>query len=1062
MKGMISWAGGHPVFANLIMVGLLIGGIAAGKSLRREMFPELALDRIIITVPYPHATPEETEESICKQIERELEGLEGIKKIDSTASENVGTVLIELEPEADSAAVLNEVRNKVDSIDTFPEDAEEPQITELFQRTQVINLVVYGEAPERSLKEIAREIKDELLLLPGITQVQWSGVREYEISIEISEAALQEYGLSLAEVARAVKGSSINLPGGTLRNPEEQIKLQTVSRKYSGGEYEEIPLVARQDGTMLRLGDVARVVDGFAEDDRLGFFNGSRAALISVFKTSDQDAIDISDEVKRYHSAKKEKLPRGIGLEIWSDQSRFIRERFDMLVSNGFWGMILVFGTLWFFLNLRLSFWVAMGIPLSFGGGLFVLWACDRSLNMISMFAMIMTLGIVVDDAIVVGENIYNHQKQGGKRTAAAVRATWEMTPPVIGAVTTTIAAFMPLFFVSGIMGKFIVEIPTAVTAILAFSLFESLFILPAHLSHGGLPEFRIPAFADRGSGFVRRLLDSAFDWFTDHIYRPLYLKAIGAKVVVLALAVALLLICAGLVRGGFLPFVFFPKTDSEIIIGKVRFPQGTPVEFTLAAVKKIEGAALALDGSPKTQGNKVVRQIFSVVGQSASEFQGGSGSHIGEVVVELTAGSERRVTSEFVTQIWRENVGEIPDALSLTFGPERHGPGGKPIEIALLGEDYRLLRQVAGEVKRELAEFEDVYDIEDDYQPGKREVRPVLKDRGHNWSVREEDMARQLFQGFAGEDTLKLQRGPDEVKVKIRYPEAQRRMVSTIEAARIRTPSGAELPLTEIADLTVHRGPAQIHRQDKLRVIRVLADVNEDRTPAERVIQHLDSRVFPGLTAKYPGFRHSFEGQQQERRESMGSLGTGFVFGIVAIFTILALIFKSYAQPVIIMMAIPFGCIGAMLGHFILGKWISMMSVFGIVALSGVVVDDSLVLIDRINAGIRRGLTVMESVREAGPARLRAVLLTTLTTWAGLMPLLLETSYQAQFIIPMAVSLSFGLVFATMVTLFLTPCLFLYLNATRRVIQWLLTGTWPSPEEVEPAYKQREMDAEN
>ena len=802
------------------------------------------------------------------------------------------------------------------------------------------------------------------------------------------------------------------------------------------------------------LDQIAKVVDGFEEDDRYGRFNGLPAVLLSVHKTNDEDAIDISEKVVAYAKRQQELLPDGLHVTTWTDSSPFIKGRIDLLVRNGRIGIVLVFSALWLFLCLRLSFWVALGIPVSFAFAMVALWACDASINMISLFGFIMALGLVVDDAIIIGENVYRHQREGGPLVDAAVTGTAEMALPVLGAVATTIVAFVPLLFVSGIMGKFIAILPVAVIATLVGSTIEGLLILPAHLSHGGSSSDGDERNGrwQRWSQSARGFLDGVTEGTIDRVYRPVYRLALRHRASTISLAVAALLSCLGLVAGGMVPRIMFPKTDSEILICQLMFPDGTPVGKTDAAITRIEEAALSLNEHFQSQGcREVVTKVYASVGQlSEQEFQLAAGPHVGEVWLELLPADERDVHSEQTLTAWRKLAGPITEAISLSYKAMRGGPGGKPVELRLKGYDMAALREAAAEVRVELSKYGGLYDIEDDYRPGKPELTVRLRPEARALGVTLQDLGRQLRAGYYGEEALRLQRGRDEVKVLVRYRREERQSLADLESIRIRTQAGLEIPFREVADVEVLRKASVINREQGQRRINVFAEVDDAVANAEEVIADLKAKALPKLAGKYPAVTFSFEGQKQESRESMQSLAIGFLFALFAIYGILAVIFGSYFQPFIIMLTIPFGLIGAVVGHWLLGHPLTMMSLFGMVALAGVVVNDSLVLIHRVNRGIKMGLPVQDSVEQAGPLRFRAIILTTVTTVAGLLPIISEKSLQAQYVIPMAVSLAFGLMFATFVTLFVVPCLFLELNRARRVLRWLWRGYWPTPEEVE------------
>jgi len=1056
VKKLISVFAHHPVLSNIIMLAVLAGGVLAAFLMKTELLPEFSLDRVMVSVVYPGTSPSEIEEGICIKIEEAIQGIPGVKRIQSISREGVGMVIAELKADvADPRKVQYDIRDAVERIDTFPVDAERPITQELVLRRHVVNIAVYGDAPEATLKEIARSVKDDLLAMPQISQVEWGGVRDYEIAIEVGEEALRKYRLTFEQVARAVRAASVNLPGGTIRGKTEEIKINTEGRRYVGSEYAGIVVLARADGTKVRLDQVATIIDGFEEDPKFTRFNGKPAVTVSVHKTGDEDAVTIARTVREYCRRRAAELPEGVRIEPWADMSKLIYDRLNLLKRNARLGIVLVFFCLWFFMNVRLSFWVAMGIPTSFAGGLIFMYLTGQSINMISMFALIMAMGIVVDDAIIVGENVYAHARRGMPVKQAVVDATVQVGVPVVASVTTTVCAFAPLLFVAGTMGKFIHVMPLAVIAILLASLLECFFILPAHLRHvrvagAGAPE---GARARESRWRVRLALDRFISFVVDHAYRRAFRRALRNRYVTIAIALMALALCGALYKFGIVGYLLFPKADSDVIVARVVFPEGTPVHVTEAAVKRIESVLGSINEKFNDKADeKIIQQVLSTVGQWT---MGGEevGPHAGEVLVQLASAEKRAVKSEEIISAWRELVGPVPDAVSLTFQGLRGGPPSKPIEILLRGGDFEELRSAAAEVKRVLSEYNGVSDVTDDYRPGKLEFQVRTKPAGRVLGVSDEVLGRQLRYAFYGLEALKLQRGRDEVKVRVRYPRKEREKLADVERMRIRTGDGREVPFYEVADVKLAREPAAIKRQDGKRRITVFADVDEEKANADKIIADFKEKYLAGIQERHPGTTLSFEGQKQETREALGALKITFPLALIVIFAILAAQFRSYLKPVIIMFSIPFGIVGAILGHFLMGMDITLLSVFGLVAVSGVVVNDALVLIDFVNRNVRAGIPVFEAVALAGPMRFRAITMTSLTTIAGLAPLIFERSFQAQFLIPMAVSISYGLAMATLLNLFVTPCFYLALNDAKRVARWLWCRRWPTAEDVEAEF---------
>ncbi len=1061
MRALGRWSIRNNVAVNLIVIFIMTAGVLTMVKMRREMFPQFTLDMIYISVAYPGSSPEEVEEGICIKIEEKIEGLEGIERMLSTAREGEGSVLVELDSGADSRKLLDEIKAEVDRIDTFPDEAEEPLVIEIVRRDPTIYVAVYGDASETTLRKYAEDIRDDLLAAdpvpPGqaggwqgvlgtvagwlkmkepdrITQIDLVGVRPYEIAVEVSEADMRRYGISFDQLVQAVRTGSIDLPGGKIKTEQGEILVRAKGQLYTGKEFEELPLITLPDGTLVRLGQVADVIDGFSDVDVRARFNGKPAALVSVNRTSEQDIIDIARIAKDYVARHRDALPPDIELAVWGDLSVMVQDRIDLLLRNGSQGIFLVFLTLALFLNIRLAFWVALGIPISFMGAFLALDALGQTVNMISLFAFIMTLGILVDDAIIVGENVFTHYTGGKSPAAATVEGLKEVGGPVVMAVTTTMVAFAPLLFISGIMGKFIAVMPMAVIAILAVSLFEALVILPSHLDHA------LRASERKSGRFswherVRNRIENGLNFTIDRLYTPAIRYVVRNKYFTLAIGVGVLIVSIGIIRGGYVPFVFFPKGESDWIIADLSYPLGTPYAITEETVAHIERQAFAMNdtfsGDIRSD-RKLVQNAFALVGLiprrdwKPEEY----GSHVGVIWIEIAPSEVRPdISTSDVMNAWRQLIGEIPGVESITFGTVEGGPAGNAIEIQLSGNDFSQLQEAAREVKREIATYPGTIDISDNFKPGKQERRLRIREGARSLGVTMRDVARQARQAFYGEEALRIQRGRDDVKVLVRYSDLDRRSLAGIEEMRIRTPDGREIPLETVAEITPGRAYATINRVDRKRTITVISDIDEAVGNASQIVAAMKAAFLPELTRRFPGVSYDLEGQEKRTSESLDSLQSGYILALMGIFLLLAYLFRSYVQPAIIMTAIPFGLIGAIFGHLVMGMQFTMISIFGVVALSGIVVNDSLILIDFINRAVGEGAEVEAAVVESGRARFRPVLLTSLTTIAGLFPLLLERSFQAQFLIPMAVSISFGLMAATVLTLLFVPSLYMIVH---------------------------------
>lgn len=1036
MKRIIEWFAANGVAANLLMVFIVATGLVAIVNVRQEVFPELSIDVINVAVPYPGAAPEEVEEGVVVRVEEAIQDLEGIEDIRSVANENAGVVSVFLLQGQDVQEVLNDVKSRVDAIDTFPDEAEEPVIEEVIRRIQVIEVAIYGQTDERTLKVLAEQTRDDLLALPGITQVEVVSARPYEISIEVSEDALRRWGLTFQEVADAVRRSSLDLPGGRIRSRDGEILLRTEGQAYRGIEFERLPLLTLRDGTRLELADVARVVDGFADTDQWSRFDGEPAVVVQVFRVGEQSAIEVSDTVKAYVEEARQRVPEGIRLATWKDDTLVLRSRIDLLARNGIAGFALVLGVLALFLRLSLALWVAIGIPISFLGAAALMPHFDVSINVISLFAFIVVLGIVVDDAIIVGENIYTTYQSGERGLRAAVRGASQVSTPVIFAVLTSVAAFAPILFVTGYIGKIMRLMPIIVISTLFFSLIESLLILPNHLSH---------LKPKSGVGPWRRVqlkISGGLRWLIDNTYEPTLKRALEWRYLTIAVATAMLFATLGIVRGGWIQFNFLPPIEADNAAVLLTMPQGTPAEVTGEVVRRMETSALELRDELEAElGEQPIRHVQASVGDQpfalrqsqgpSDSIAGFSGSHLGEVTLELTPSEVRSISSTEIANRWRDKVGLVPDAVEVSFTASLFS-AGEAINVELFGPDVDTLRQVADGLKTELATYPGVQDVADSYRVGKREIELAITPEAEAAGLSQADLARQVRQAFYGEEAQRIQRGRDDVKVMVRFPEDRRRSLGDLEDLRVRLPSGVEVPFATAAEARLSRGPAAINRTNRNRVINVTADVDLEKGNPGEILADLSAEVMPRLLADYPRVRYSFEGEQEEQRKTVADLRSGFLLALLVIYALLAIPFKSYVQPLIVMSAIPFGFIGAIGGHVLLGKDLAILSIFGIVALTGVVVNDSLVMVDFINRARAAGAGLMEAVVESGKARFRPILLTSLTTFAGLTPLLLEKSLQAQFLIPMAISLAFGVLFATFITLILVPTLYTLLEDVR------------------------------
>lgn len=1024
--GALAWMASNSVAANLLMMFLLVGGILLTPFVKQEVFPEVSLDRITISVPYPGASPEEVENAVILAVEEAVRGVDGVKKVTATASESSGSVVVELLSSADPDAVLNDVKSSVDRITSLPQDAERPVVSLLVNRREVLSLVLYGDVEESTLRQLGESVRSDILLNKEITVVELGGVRPPEISIEVPQSELRRYGLTLDQIAGIVSRASVELPAGSVKTSSGEVLIRTTERRDTGGEFEQVIVLSQPDGTEVRLGQIAQVIDGFSDTDVEAYFNGKRAVKVQVYRVGDQTPIEVSEVTRAYVEDLETRLPPNIGVAIWNDSSDVYRDRINLLLKNAFIGLILVLLALGLFLEIKLAFWVVMGIMISVVGSLLFMPFTDVSLNMISLFAFILTLGIVVDDAIVVGEAVYANRAEGKSGLRAAIDGVREVGPPVVFSVLTTVMAFTPLLFVPGITGKFFIQIPLIVIPILLLSLVESLLILPAHVSHDSPPSRRgflgfVVKQQERFSGGLER--------FVENVYQPFLKWVVTYRYITLSTGVAILVVTGGLIAGGFVRFIFFPKIEGDLVTAGIEMPFGAPVDETRRVSEQVLKAAQELLEEAGGEA-KLSRGIYTSVGETAAG--GGpvtfssSGSHLGGVQLFLVPAGERELrTAEFARK-WRERVGEIPGVEKLSFN-FNIGPGaGDPIAIALSHRDPQVLEEASARLAETVRSYAGVFDVDDGYQPGKEQLDITLRPNARALGLSETELARQVRSNFFGSEAVRQQRGRDELRVYVRRPENERVSEHNIEELMIRTPQGGEIMLREAADILRGRSYTSIQRSDGRRVFTVTGDVDEKVTTGQEITTSLQKDVLPQLMADFPGLGYSLDGEQQDRMDSMASLRTGFMLALLAMFALMAIAFKSYIQPFILMIAIPFGVVGAVFGHMLMGYELSFMSMMGIVALSGVVVNDSLVLVTAINDLRRAGMGVYDSVIAGGLRRFRPIILTSFTTFLGLAPMIFETSVQARFLIPMALSLGFGILFVTYICLVLVPAFYM------------------------------------
>ncbi len=1024
MRSVIKWAIANSPAMNTMLVAALLVGTVSMVVMKREVFPSFSLEILLVQVPFPGATAVEVEDGICQKLESAISGADGVKKMTSVAKEGFGYIVLELSSNVkDVQPVLNDVRSRIDQVSSFlPPRAEDPDVRQIVFRAPAIAVGIRGPAhtsendleAELQLREIAEEVRAELLELravkptiseklssprkllaflyqpkgAAITSAEIAAERPYEISIEVSEDALRQYGLSLQTLSQIIRQQNIDVPGGKMETAGQEILLRGNNKRETGVEIAELPVLTKPNGDVVTVGELGKVVDGFAETVSVNMINGQPGLVIQVAKTDQEDLFTVVETVKKYVAEKQ--LPAGYELLTWGDISIDVRDRIDLLARNGAQGLLLVFIVLAIFLDLRLAFWVATGIPVAILGAGFVLLITGQTLNMLSMFAFLMALGIVVDDAIVIGENIYMKRQQGLSYVPAAIEGTVEVLPSVIASVATTIIAFLPLMFVTGVMGKFIAIMPIAVIAMLVISLVESTFILPSHLAHENNLFMRflsIALYIFKPLMFVFRLINraaaKALDLVIDGFYQPLLYWSLHNKPIVLAAMLASMMVVVGLVLSGIAPFAFFPKIDGREINATIAFPNGTAADFATNATRQLSNAFVEIDRQVQAEGetNSVIDTLHEKIGEVGNALQGPtgitSGSHVGTISVMVTPAAEREITTQELIKRWRESVPKISGTEALKFDSPSMGPGGTAIEFKILATDNSVdfLEQATEECKAYLATKKGVLDIEDDSRPGKWEKTLRLNEQGQALGLDEANLAETIRAIYYGDEVMRVQRGRHEVKLMVRYPREDRSDMENFANIRIRDSQGQERPITEVAEISHSRQVAEINRLNQKRSITVTADVDREEANATVIIAEMQREFIPELIAKYKNkygatLTVDWEGEQAQTVESIISMFTGFAVALLCMFVLLTLQFRSYMQPLIIMCIIPFGWMGAIVGHALMGYDLTLFSFFGLIALTGVIVNDSIVLVDFINHRVRDGVPLYDALMTRGKAK--------------------------------------------------------------------------------------------
>ncbi len=1033
-RGPIVWMARNSVAANVLMLFLLIAGLIAAGNLTQEVLPDISLNRIQAIVPYPGASPGEVEESVVRKIEEQIRLVEGVERVEATASEGLGSVVAEFKWGANMDRALNAVKAEVDRIATFPAGSERPEVREITSRTRIIRLLVYGDAPERTLKELAVALEEGISLLPEVSLAETSGARPYEISIEIPQSRLRALGLSLEDVALAVRQGSLDLSAGKISAGEEEILVRTLGQNYEQGDFEDIIVLVRPDGTSVRLGDVATVRDGFADTDLSVRYDGQPAVRVDVYRTSDEQVLAIAEAVNDYLAREvMPALPNGVGVAVWADDSKDVGGRLALMVENALLGLFLVFIALALFLHIRLALWVAIGLVVSFAGTFLAMELLGVSINMFSLVGLVLALGIVVDDAIVVGESIYSERERGVRGLTAAIRGTRRVSSPVIFSVFTTVAAFAALLFVPGTQAQLGLAIPMVVIAVLMLSLVESLLVLPNHLAH--LPDSEPgqgrwwTRMLDRARGGVDALLKRIADGPLERALR----FGVAQPWIVIAGALGLIILSISVVASGIVPNQFVTPIEGNVVSATLEMPVGTSSDRTAQVVAELEAAghraAARISEDASRGGEPLNVGVMVTMGETVSLYDplGGDAvdaarSHLGSVQFKLIDWERHGVAASAFQQAWREEVGTIPEAQSLSISSNIVALG-LPVHFELSHPDPEQLTVIAEKFAGELRAIDGVFDVRSNLDEGFGEIQLELKPEARTLALTLDRFASQARAAFFGVEALRVQRGREDMRVYVRLPEEERDSEADIDRYIMRTPGGG-VPLGQVANARFARSPSAIRRVDGRRAVTVTADVDVRVASGPQVNALLEQGVLARMAARYPAFDYAFGGERKQQAEANNALGRLMSFALLVMYVLMAISFGSYMQPLIIMAAVPLGLVGVVAGHMVLGISIGIWSMYGLVGVSGVVVNDALMMIKRINELRKSGMAPEEAIITGARNRFRAILLTSVTTFAGVTPLILETSTYAQHLVPLATSVGFGVLFATILLIPVAPAL--------------------------------------
>ena len=1021
---MIRFFAKHPTAGNLLMILFVVLGVMSLSSLRRETFPDFSKDLVKITVVYPGATAADIEDAICRRIEDAVDGISYVRETIAEAREGLGTVTVEMEPGGEIDTFLQDIKSEVDAIDDFPDQAEDPVVEKLNQTDRVVAIAVSGPMTVTDLKHYAEHLKDRLKRDAGVSLVTVSGFSDRQIRIQIPAGILMQYGLSVDDVASVIARQSVDLPAGAIETRDQDILIRFTDERKSPLEFNDLVVVAGSSGAEIRLGDIAQIRDVFELAEEKFIFNGRRAGLLEISKTKTEDTLEMYDAVKQFVEQERHIAPPGVLLSLTQDVSSIVADRLHLLTTNGLQGLVLVFLTMWLFFNLRLSFWVAMGLPVSFLGAFFVMPQIGYSLNMLTMVGLLIGLGLLMDDAIVIAENVATHLDRGKPALTAVIEGVREVKNGVLASFTTTICVFGPIAFLEGDMGKVLRVMPVVLILVLAVSLVEAFWILPNHLAHA------LAHQESRRRSRFRRWFEERLERFRERVLGAVVDRVIRWRYLFVGMVIGAFILSVGTLAAGILKFKAFPDVDGDLVQARILLPQGTPLATTETLVGRVVDAIHQVDRefSPdQPEGMRLIQNVSVQYNHNSDAYE--SGAHLATVSADLLSAELRNARIDDILNRWRAITGRVPDVIALKFGESGFGPAGRPIDIRLSGDDLAELKSASLALQEWLNQFHGVFDLSDDLRPGKPEFRLRMREGAKALGLDAQAVASQLRSAYHGRTVSEIQVGRESYEIDVRLRDEDKSSLANLTDFHVTLPDGKQAPLESVALLSRDRGYARIAAVDGQRTVTIQGDVDARIANTQQIMTLMKETFLPQLRTSHPGVRVSLEGEAKESAATGASLARGFVIGLVGIFILLSFQFRSYIEPATVMVAIPLAFIGVIVGHLLMGLDLSMPSMMGAVSLAGIVVNDSILLVEFIKIHRRRGRQTSDAARRASRERFRAVLITTLTTVAGLLPLLAEKSLQAQVLIPLAASIVFGMLASTVLVLLVVPALYTILD---------------------------------